>query len=140
MSNESFRSHKQTPTQTPNPYSLVSGKKSSPTSPFKSSLKSNLVRDKTRHSIRKYALNKTSVGTPFDKSAMLSYISTPNQNSMTMNKASKLKKFKSNRNILVHKTKQAFQSTEDENLSDQCIKIDFMLSKRKIGSHKFYAF
>lgn len=44
---------------------------------------------------------------------MLSYISTPNESSMAKNK---LKKFKSNKNINC-KTKEIYQSTEDENLS-----------------------
>jgi len=78
MSTQSLRAYKQTPTETPNPYAMLSPKKSAPTSPFKSSLKSNFLNEKTTQSIRKYALNKTSLGTPYEKSAMLSYISTPN--------------------------------------------------------------
>lgn len=42
------------------------------TSKINSSSKRIFFNDKT------FLLNKTTVGTPFDKSAMLSYISTPN--------------------------------------------------------------
>lgn len=116
MSNSSFRAYKQSPTETPNPYSFVSPKKTHPTTPLKSSGKANFG-----HTVnnRKYAFNKTTYGTPHEKSTMLSYISTPNDNSTVKNK---LKKFKSNRNLNL-KNKEVYQSTEDENMSEQSVKI-----------------
>lgn len=89
------------------------------TTPFKTSLKGNFANQRNSAMNKKYALNKTSYGTPHEKSTMLSYISTPNDSSMAKNK---LKKFKSNRNIN-YKIKEVYQSTEDENMSEQSVNV-----------------
>jgi hypothetical protein len=78
MSNSSFRAYKQSPTETPNPYVFVSPKKSHPTTPLKTSMRANFANQRNSANNRKYALNKTTYGTPHEKSTMLSYISTPN--------------------------------------------------------------
>lgn len=79
MSTESFRNFKQSPHETPNPYSFNSPKKIISNSPLKSSInRPGYLNQKSSPSARKYALNKTTYGTPYEKSTMLSYISTPN--------------------------------------------------------------
>ena len=61
--------------------------------------------DKTKHSTRKfvkdnqqYVFNRTTVGTPYDKSTMLSYLSTPNEQSQNMIHLYQAKKIKSPKN------------------------------------------
>lgn len=85
-------------------------------------------------------LNKTSYGSPYDKSAYMSYLETPNENSMNMSKNNKLKKFKSHKNMDMSKLKEAFPSTEDENVSGESVKVCFMIGKKKIGEKKFFSF
>ena len=58
---------------------------------------------------KSYAFNKTTFCTPFDKSAILSYISTPNEKSF--NVGEKMKALKSSKKFI--KTKECFHSTED---------------------------
>ena len=57
-----------TPTETPNPYSILSPKKSVPTSPLRSSHKTNLYTHKPTQPAKKYVLNKTTYGSPLEKS------------------------------------------------------------------------
>lgn len=64
MSNSSFRTIKHSPSETPNPYSFMSPKKSMNTTPLKSSLKANVPNQRNSSNNRKYALNKTTYGTP----------------------------------------------------------------------------
>ena len=109
MASGNVRALRMTPTETPSPYTLLSPKKSMPNSPHKSSIKLNAYAHKTTHSSKKYLLNKTSYGTPQEKSELGSYITTPNDTSLSHQK---LKKFGSNRK-LTNKTKEIFHSTED---------------------------
>lgn len=119
FSNRSTMTLRQTPTDTPNPYSLLSPKKSMPSSPLKQSVKINTFVNKGPHQSKKYALNKTSYGPTLFNSEIPSYISTPNNVSLS---TAKLKKFGSNRKPVL-KTKEIFNSTEDENISGDVVKI-----------------
>ena len=101
----------------------MSPKKSVNTTPLKSSIKANVPNQRNSSNNRKYALNKTTYGTPHEKSTMMSYISTPNDHSIAKNK---LKKCKSDRNITHSnnsKAVQAYQSTEDENMSEPHVSV-----------------
>jgi hypothetical protein len=64
MSNSSFRAYKQSPSDTPNPYSIVSPKKTVPTTPLKTSMKTNFPHQRNSVNSKKYVFNKTSYGTP----------------------------------------------------------------------------
>ena len=61
-------------------YETLSPKSTYKKLPLKSSSKVNCSMQKEKEG-KKYTFNKTSYGTPYDKSAMLSYISTPNEKS-----------------------------------------------------------
>ena len=80
VSSTNFRHYRVSPSETPQLFTLNSPKKSCPTTPLKSSLKNNnnYQHHKLSKPIQKHLLNKTSYGTPLEKSAMMSYISTPN--------------------------------------------------------------
>ena len=75
------------------------------------------------------------MGTPYDKSEIPSYISTPNDTSMS----TKLKKFGTTRK-LTSKTKEIFNSTEDENMSEESVKVEFWYRKKKIAEKKYLSF
>jgi hypothetical protein len=77
--------------------------------PLKSSEKVNTSFKKIS-GVKKYTLNKTSFVTPYDKSMMLSYVSTPNEKSF--NASEKLKKIRYTKR-LTSKNKELFHSTED---------------------------
>ena len=83
-----------------------------PTSPLKSSGKFNTYAHKVANHSKKYAMNKTSIGGSYFKSEIPSYISTPNDASLSH---TKLKKFGSSRKVTC-KTKEIFHSTENENM------------------------
>ncbi len=65
MSNtSSFKTFKSSPMETPNPYNCTSPKKTHPSSPLKTSIKLNYKIAQNSDSNKKYALNKTTIGTP----------------------------------------------------------------------------
>ena len=63
-------------------------------------------------------------------------MSTPNDGSMSQ---AKLKKFGSTRK-LTYKTKEIYNSTEDENMSEESVKVEFWFQKRKVGEKKYLGF
>ena len=69
----------------------------------------HLSRDhsKKNHS-KNYLFNKTALGTPYEKSAMLSYISTPNEKSFN---AEKLKMIRGDQTVGSLKLREDYQST-----------------------------
>ena len=68
ISSGSIRTLRMTPTETPNPYAMLSPKRSVPTSPLKTSSKLNSYAHKVPQQGKKYAMNKTSYGTSYLKS------------------------------------------------------------------------
>ena len=80
--------------------------------PRKSSkqLGKHLTRDhsKKNHS-KNYVFNKTTFGTPYEKSAMLSYISTPNEKSFNAEKLKMIRGDQTGNSLKIH---EQFQSTE----------------------------
>lgn len=59
-----------------------------------------------------YLINKTAIGSPYEKSAMFSYLSTPNEKSFNIER---LKTIKCEGE---KKMKEQFQSTEDDNFGE----------------------
>lgn len=65
VSSGTIRTLRMTPPDSSNPYSMFSPKKSLPSSPLKTSLRMNVHSQKGTSSAKKYALNRTTYGTPF---------------------------------------------------------------------------
>lgn len=95
----------------------------------------HLTRDHSKkgHS-KNYLFNKTTFGTPHEKSAMLSYISTPNEKSYN---AEKLKMIRGDQTGHCLKIREEFQSTEDENFGEDLFKINLIFPDRKCVSKYF---
>lgn len=71
---------------------------------------------------KSYLFNRTALGTPYDKSAMLSYISTPNEKSFNIDRLKMVRGDQAHRN--------EYLSTEDENGEDM-LKVNLMLPDQK---------
>lgn len=76
-----------------------------------------------------YLVNKTALGTPHEKSAMFSYISTPNEKSFTGERA-RVGRGEG-------KIREQFQSTEDEAFGEDCVRVTLLLGDRKTLSRHF---
>lgn len=61
------------------------------------------------------------MGTPHEKSAMLSYLSTPNEKSFN---ADRLRLARSG-------IKEQFQSTEDDTFGEDCVRVTLLLADRR---------
>lgn len=83
---------------------------------------------KTAPSGKGYLVNKTALGTPYEKSAMFSYISTPNE-----------KSFNAERRVREGKIREQFQSTEDDNFGEDSVRVTLMLDSKKTSSRIFSA-
>ena len=88
---------------------LLSPKKSTKKTLLKSSSKVNCSSKRVLGNDKSYVFNKTTFCTPYDKSAMLSYISTPNEKSFNISE--KMKAMKCAKNLTVQK--ECVNSTED---------------------------
>lgn len=67
---------------------------------------------------------------------MPSCISTPNDGSISHGK---LRKCGLGRKV-TSKTKEVFNSTEDENMSEETVRVEFWYRKKKIGEKKYFGF
>lgn len=92
-------------------------------------LPKQLTRESSKkgHQPKSYLFNKTALGTPYEKSAMLSYISTPNQKSFN---AEKLKMIRGDHTGPAFKAREEFQSTEDDAFGEDLFKINLLLPDR----------
>ena len=98
-------------------------------------LPKHLTRDHSKKVHPKnYKFNKTAFGTPYEKSAMLSYISTPNEKSFN---AEKLKMIRGDQTGHSLKIREEFQSTEDDNFGEDLFKVNLILPDRKTFSKYF---
>jgi hypothetical protein len=98
-------------------------------------LPKHLTRDHSKkgHS-KNYLFNKTTFGTPYEKSAMLSYISTPNEKSFNAEKLKMIRGDHTGHSLKIH---EEFQSTEDENFGEDLFKVNLILPDRRTVS-KYY--
>ena len=97
--------------------------------------KHHVSRDHSKkHHPKNYLINKTALGTPYEKSAMLSYVSTPNEKSFN---AEKLKMIRGDQTAHSLKIREEFQSTEDENFGEDLFKVNLMMPDRKQISKYF---
>lgn len=81
---------------------------------------------KTAPSGKGYLVNKTAIGTPYEKSVMFSYISTPNE-----------KSFNAERRVREGKIREQFQSTEDDNFGEDSVRVTLLLDSKKTSSRIF---
>lgn len=82
---------------------------------------------KTAPSGKGYLVNKTALGTPYEKSVMFSYISTPNE-----------KSFNAERRVgREGKIREQFQSTEDDNFGEESVRVTLLLDSKKTTSRIF---
>ncbi len=65
---------------------------------------------------------------------MLSYLSTPNEKSFNMEK---FKIFRADHSATTLKTKEQFQSTEDENSSEESVKVNYLFNGKKLFSRHY---
>lgn len=85
---------------------------------------------KATNNSKTYLVNKTALGTPYEKSVMFSYISTPNEKSFN---ADRIKMTKTENGM---KMREQFQSTEDDNFGEEIVRITLMLGdKKQISKH-----
>lgn len=77
-----------------------------------------------------YLVNKTAIGTPYEKSVMFSYISTPNEKSFNIDRLRM-------RGEAGLKIREQFQSTEDDNFGEEVVRVNLMLGDRKCYSKHF---
>jgi hypothetical protein len=109
MSSSSFKPLKQSPPPATIPFWLASRKKTTPSSPHRS------TRQRANHCptpklpTSPYAVNQHHDLPPYEKSTIISYISTPHDTSITKPKLRKIKSLRS----LSCKPKDLYQSTED---------------------------
>jgi hypothetical protein len=86
---------------------------------------------KVTNNSKTYLVNKTALGTPYEKSVMFSYISTPNEKSFN---ADRMKMCRGESGL---KIKDQFQSTEDDNFGEEFVRITLHLADRKSISKHF---
>jgi hypothetical protein len=78
---------------------------------------------------KSYLVNRTALGTPYEKSAMFSYISTPNEKSFNVER----------RQMREGKIREQFQSTEDDNFGEDSVRVTLIMDNRKSSSRVFAA-
>jgi hypothetical protein len=95
----------------------------------------HISREHSKKNIQKnYAINKTTFGTPYDKSVMLSYVSTPNEKSFNAEKFKMIRGDQTAQSLKIH---EQFQSTEDDNFGEDMFKVNLYLPDRKTFSKHF---